>query len=209
MSRGPSIDPWSWTAERERAAELVADGAYTMEQIAEACGVDRRTILEWRHNPEFRDRVHEHLAAWRAKLASEGLAIKANRIALIMARAAMIRGVIRARGKLNVNAPGTTTAQKGCQVRTWKSLGGGDMTQIVEEFAVDVATLEKEQGYCQYIATELGEWQNAITVSGTLSNEPSPVAYALAETFTQQEIAAARERRRLKREAAEAAEAAK
>jgi|SRR5579863_6772359 len=188
------LEPWTWSAERERAAELIADGSRTGEQIAEACGVSRETIQDWKRCPEFRGRVHEHLAAWRAKLSHEGLALKSNRIALLMGRAAILRGVIRARGKLPsyANAPGTTIAQKGVQVRTVKSIGGGLFQEKVEEFALDTGLLEQECGYLERIAIELGEWKQVIDVSTTelISDE----AKDLAELFSHEELVRARKR---------------
>jgi hypothetical protein len=113
--RGPSLDPWTWTAERERAAQLVADGHLTNDEIAVECGVGGRSLRDWKRCPEFRERVRQCLAEFRAKLAVEGLALKSNRIALLMGRAATLRGIVRARGKdpSMANAPGTTALQKG------------------------------------------------------------------------------------------------
>lgn len=192
--RGPSLDPWTWTAERERAAELVADGHLTNDEIAAECDVEARTIQYWKRAPEFRERVHEHLAVWRAKLSQEGLALKSNRIAMLMGRAASIRGIVRARGKLpsHANAPGTTIAQKGLQVRTLKSIGGGDHQQVIEEFAIDTVTLADERDCLQAIATELGEWKQEIRV--TTDSPISDEAKDLAELFTHDELVRARQR---------------
>jgi hypothetical protein len=168
MSRGFPIDPWCWTADRERGAELVADGSLTHVEIGAQCGVDPATIKRWKASPAFRERVHEHLTAWRAKLSHDGLALKENRIAMLMGRAAMIRGVIRARGRSesHANAPGTTYGQKGIQVRKLRTIGRVEEREI-EEFAVDVPLLTKEQGYLQHIAIELGEWKQRVWHRGS------------------------------------------
>jgi hypothetical protein len=76
--RGPSLDPWTWTDERERAAQLVADGQRTNDQIAVECGVAGRSLRDWKRCPEFRERVRRYLAEYRAKLAVEGLALKSE-----------------------------------------------------------------------------------------------------------------------------------
>ena len=193
--RGPSLDPWTWTPERERAAQMVANGQRSNDQIAVECGVSGRSLRDWKSCPEFGERVRQYLAEYRAKLSAEGLALKSNRIALLMARAAMIRGIIRARGKHQsmANAPGTTVAQKGIQIRTLKSLGGGDMTQIVEEFAVDIRLLDQECDYLQHIATELGEWKKPIEHGGKVAASPELVA--LCEIVTVEEFATIEKRR--------------
>src|SRR5450432_3632192 len=59
----------------------------------------RGPLRDLRRCPEFCERVRQYLAVYRAKLAVEGLALKSNRIALLMRRAAIVRGVVRARGK--------------------------------------------------------------------------------------------------------------
>jgi hypothetical protein len=104
-------------------------------------------------------RAREAMSAeFRAKLAVEGLALKSNRIALLMGRAATLRGIVRARGKhpSMANAPGTTALQKGLQMRTIKSIGSGVLAREVEEYALDTGLLDEERQYLQHIATGVG-----------------------------------------------------
>jgi hypothetical protein len=191
--RGPSLDPWTWTGERERAAQLVADGHLTNDEIAVECGVSGRSLRDWKRCLEFRERVRQCLAEFRAKLAVEGLALKSNRIALLMGRAATLRGIVRARGKdpRMANAPGTTALQKGLQMRTIKSIGSGVSAREVEEYVLDTGLLDEERQYLQHIATELGEWKQVIDLKGTLTTDAPPKAMAIAKAFTLEAIEAA------------------
>jgi hypothetical protein len=154
-----------------------------------------RSLRDWKRCPEFCERVRLCLAGYRAKLSAEGLALKSNRIALLMGRAAMIRGVIRTRGKhpTMANAPGTTVAQKGIQFRKVKSIGSGHSRQLAEEFAVDIRLLDQEWDYLQHIATELGEWNQPIEHGGKVA--ASPELTVLCEFVTAEEFAAIEKRR--------------
>lgn len=50
---------WFWSAPRRKAAQLVAQGELTLDQIAHECGVSDRTIRRWRQEPAFDDYVRE------------------------------------------------------------------------------------------------------------------------------------------------------
>ena len=73
MANGASLDPWQWTAERERAAELIADGRLNQKEIAAECEATADTLQEWNRHRDFRERVQEHLDRIRAKFAKRGL----------------------------------------------------------------------------------------------------------------------------------------
>lgn len=50
-----------WTIPKETAARLLAHGEMTIGQIAKRLGVSRDTIFNWKHHPEFAQRVNEHV----------------------------------------------------------------------------------------------------------------------------------------------------
>jgi hypothetical protein len=162
MMTRTKITPWTWNASREQAAQLIADNQISNDQIAARIGVTPKTVTLWkRESPEFRARIAEHVATFRKNITTTGLVLKENRIALLKARAATIRGMMLARGKQKCmrNAPGETVMQKGIQVRTQKSIGSGHFAEKVEEFAVDTAALAEERAILQQIATEMGDWK--------------------------------------------------
>lgn len=57
-----------WTALREQAADLVADGQLREWQIAKQLGIGHRTLARWKANPEFRARVASIVEAARVAL---------------------------------------------------------------------------------------------------------------------------------------------
>lgn len=93
------ITPWTWNARRELAAQLIADNQLSNDQIAARIGVTPKTITLWkREAPEFAARIAEHVTTFRKNITAFGLVLKQNRIALLKARAATIRGMMLARG---------------------------------------------------------------------------------------------------------------
>jgi hypothetical protein len=63
-------------------------------------------LQRWKRIPEFRLRIHEHLAEVRKTMLACTLTETDNQLALLMASVAAIRGIIRSRGETNVDAPG-------------------------------------------------------------------------------------------------------
>ena len=142
---------------------MLADGQRSNEEIAARVGVTASALIRWRReSPEFRARIDEHVAAFRKRITSEGLATKENRIALSKSRAAAIRGVIRARGQLESmqSAPGDSIIQKGIQCLEIRSIGSGDLAREVEEYRIDTGTLAEERACMRQIAIEMGDWKS-------------------------------------------------
>lgn len=171
MARGLQIHPWVWTVERERAAQLVADGQVTVAEIARQCGVNRDAIQAWKRCPEFGERVQEHLDRVRAKLARRGEAIKTNRIYAKLRRLHELNGLINDRGSMESHqkAPGSNAWRKGIQAKKVKMLGSGDVATIVEEYEIDTAILAEIRAIEDSIADELGERKKKADMDVTLT----------------------------------------
>jgi transposase len=75
----PQAEPTSgreptWTRQKERASLLVAQNELRFREIAELCGINRRTLTRWNHTAEFQSRVGEHQQIW-ASLRSDYLIV--------------------------------------------------------------------------------------------------------------------------------------
>lgn len=57
---GAIVSVWKWTAQRERAALLLADGM-TYREIEANHGIAHTTIARWKKEPEFLARIDQHL----------------------------------------------------------------------------------------------------------------------------------------------------
>jgi hypothetical protein len=111
-----------WTAEREKAAQLNAADQLSDSAIAAEVGIQKITIERWKRIPEFRFRVHEHLAEARKAMLKHTLVETDNQIALLTSRLAALRGIIRSRGERDLEAPGYSVVQRGLQTKTLKNL---------------------------------------------------------------------------------------
>ena len=74
---------WKWTKPKELAAKLLAEDELTDDQIAERCGVVRRSLAKWKVHPEFKVRVSQNVDAYRKRILSSGLAVRENRVKLL------------------------------------------------------------------------------------------------------------------------------
>jgi len=74
--------PWTWTRQRSKAAQLLADGA-TELFVAHELGISRNTLTAWRQRPEFTARLAEIAAKVAAALAEKSIANKQARVAAL------------------------------------------------------------------------------------------------------------------------------
>lgn len=142
---------------RSRAAELVAEGRLTDEQIASESGVTRDTITRWKRRSDFRAEVERHTQAARERITDEGIASRKQRIEELKARHAKLKRVIEERAEapeVEAAAGGTT----GLIVRQQKSLGSGLNATIVDEFSIDTGLLKELREIEKQVAQEKGEW---------------------------------------------------
>ncbi len=65
---------------KEQAAQLLAEGRYEYQQIAEMVGVTVRALHKWRKNPKFAARVDELSREFANAALKRGIARKEYRI---------------------------------------------------------------------------------------------------------------------------------
>lgn len=153
------------SANQIQAAQMLADGSFTVAEIAEQIGVKDRTIYRWQKDPEFQATLNRHRDALEAAILQEGIARKAQRIKRYAERLAKLDQVIEERGndRQMVNIPGGTT---GLIVRQLKSIGVGAHNREVEEFVVDTGTLREIRELEKQAAQELGQWVDKGELTG-------------------------------------------
>ena len=149
------MSDFRWTAQREKAAALVAEDRQSDEQIAAEVGVDRRTLFNWRAAPEFKARVQETVDAYRAAVRARGIAIVENRVAAQQDRWERMQALIQARAETHRNAPGGET---GLLVRQVKMIGSGPNAYEVEEYVFDAALTREIRELEKHTSQELGQW---------------------------------------------------
>lgn len=164
-----------WNPQRDRAAVLVAEDIMPDEVMATELGIDRRTLTRWRAVPEFAARVEHHRQLWRERIETTGVANRTNRVQAYTDRWHRLQQVIaeRAADPEMQDVPGGTT---GLLVHQTKAIGTGKSQTIIDEYAVDVATLKELRGLEKQAAEDLGQWSQRIDIRHMLEREAGRVA---------------------------------
>jgi DNA-binding XRE family transcriptional regulator len=155
------------TAHKLKAAQLVAAGKLTQEQIAAEVGVCRRTLVDWKKDKEFQAAVKVARDSWRPKARTCGISDVDWTIRHLKDRHKRLTAVMLARAQdeeLRL-APGGKTGTI-CVTYKMQSLGEGAGSSKVAEYAVDVAMLQEMREIEIQIQTHLGTWKAKVELSG-------------------------------------------
>lgn len=169
----------AWTAEKERAALLVAQDRLSDELIAADIGIDRRTLARWKVDETFAARVSQIVEEVKAAVIARGIAEKQNRIDAYNDRWKRMQKVIEGRAVEHAGYAGGGAT--GLLVRQLKSVGRGEDTQTVEEYAVDTGLLRELREHEKQAAMEVGDWTDKTQHSFDLTGLSNEELLALAE----------------------------
>lgn len=177
-----------WSRKRVFAAEQLAEGQLTHEQIATVAGVRRNSITRWLRHPVFAARVAEIVEAAQKAAYEASIARKVNRINDLIDLRDRLFAVIRERAADPAMAliPG---GKSGLLVRETKYVkvyaapatpqGTAQPTRQVVEvefYTVDNATIKSILAVEEQMAREQGEWTEKRELTGA-SGEPLIKAY--------------------------------
>jgi hypothetical protein len=146
-----------WTKQRDRAAQLCADGRLTDTRIAAQVGISTRTLERWRTQPQFQEQVAAFIQAAEAKARECAIARKMARVAALQERWQALQQIRQERGQAlaDQGIPGGST---GDLVRSVKQIGSGPTAQVVTEYELDAALLRELRAHEEQAAKELGQW---------------------------------------------------
>lgn len=151
------------TGPQESAAALLADGALHDGEIATQCGVDIRTIANWKRRPAFAARVEELRGEIRARVKAEGIASLENRMRRLGETWTALQQVIAERAASPLNATSSTPGlSTGLLTITAVSKTGRPI------YGVDVALLKELRETEKQAAIEMGQWQEKREYTGTV-----------------------------------------
>jgi hypothetical protein len=138
--------------QRELAAQLIADGRLSQENIAKKVGVKRNTLYRWRRNPDFAWRVEDLRKENAREFADFALARKTGRAMILADIHALLWQIIEARAAdpLMAGIPGGKT---GLLTLKMKSVGG----KIIVESRVDVKLIREIRSIVEQVRKELGQ----------------------------------------------------
>lgn len=144
-----------WTAQRHRAALLLAEDELSDADIADQLGIARSTLAGWKTRPEFAAQVGDYVGELQARMLRYRIAKKRERVKTLDTLHAKLLTVIDERAEEGMHAPGAGT---GLVVRQWKMIGVGRDAEVVEEFSVDNGTIRQIMAIEEQAAKELGQW---------------------------------------------------
>jgi hypothetical protein len=159
------IDPPGLTNQEIDAAQHLADGRLTNQEIAEKIGVDRGTLYRWGKRPDFAAHLESLHEVYRQQVLRRGIAVKERRIAALNDRHLRMQRVIEARADdpARQDVPGWTT---GLLVHDVKTAGVGEAATVVDLYAVDTGLLKEIREHEKQAAIETGQWTEKRELSG-------------------------------------------
>jgi hypothetical protein len=173
------IAAFEWSKRKEEAALLVAKDEQSDEQIATSLRISERTLDYWKRRPEFRARVAEHVAAWRAAFKERGVRERENRIDTINGIVNRLTGLIEARAAdpLCLVAGRESGLMVTKKISFERGRDGEDVARV-EEYATDGVVLKELREYLKQAAQELGQWVEKGELTG---KNGGPIAMEITE----------------------------
>jgi len=166
------------TGQREEAAQLVAAGRLSFEQIATRIGITERQLYTWRQRDEFKARIDEINERFAAEVGRYTIAQRARRIASLDDRWRRMHDLMDARALYSapdvggdVLRPDPTGRRTGLIVEKPGEFGS--------EWAFDAALMREMRAHEEQAAKELGQWVDKVAPtdpSGQKSYEPIDLA---------------------------------
>jgi hypothetical protein len=155
---------------KQEAAYHVADGKLSLRTIAQALGIDKRTLVRWCAEPEFKEEVERHSRAWREAIFARGFANKDVRLRLLNDLVRRSTAVLQARAAAAVadeRFANVAGAHTGLIVLRERMLHiGRELYQKIYETEVDTGLLSEIMAMLEHIAMETGEWKKKLEVVG-------------------------------------------
>src|SRR5215207_5893892 len=90
--------PFTWTAQKKRAATLLAENELMDQEIAAQVGVSRTALWKWKQNAEFVLEVGDQIGQIQAAMLKLAIAKKYKRIAVLDALKQKVLQTIEERG---------------------------------------------------------------------------------------------------------------
>jgi hypothetical protein len=152
-----NVRKFLWDGDRLKAAELVARGTMTEEQIGEAVGFSARQFRRWKQHPEFMAKVEEFAREIEKAVLKEGIANRAERVRAMNDRWNRYRSIIseRAASDEMQEIPG---GKSGMLVHDVKMVGSRDGAERADIYSFDTGLAQSILALEKQAAQEVGQW---------------------------------------------------
>jgi len=144
------------SGKRERAAILLAEDQLSDQQIADSLGVSRQSIVRWKKNPRFAERVAELGAIMCEQALKHGIARRETRVSVQHEMQSKLLTVIAELAK-DAELQGVPGGKTGLVCKTVKGIGKGDDFRVVEVFETDTPTVKALLALHEQAAKEMGQ----------------------------------------------------
>lgn len=144
------------SGKRERAAILLAEDQLSDQQIANSIGVSRQSIVRWKKNKRFAERVAELNEIMCEQALKHGIARRETRVAVQHELQSKLLTVIAERAA-DAELQGVPGGKTGLVCKTVKGIGKGDDFRVVEVFETDTPTVKALLALHEQAAKEMGQ----------------------------------------------------
>lgn len=179
---------FQWNDKRAKAAQLLADGRLSDEEIALSIEGSRSQLARWKRHPEFQARVDQIVEETAERLKKQGIRLKENRLAQYQRIVDKMTALIEARGEEMGRTGEIAGGETGLLVRDYK---GKDAETAV--YAFDASLVRELREHAKQAAVEVGEWTEQTKTEINL--QPSGVTIEIDDhrKQTKHEVQTARE----------------
>jgi hypothetical protein len=154
---------FKWSERRRRAADLLADGELTEDEVAAKLGIRPKVLRSWLKLPDFAARIEAQIIGRRRALLRRGLARVETRIRALEDRWRKLIQIAEERAALPEMAdiPGGRT---GFLISSGRLIGRKDDLPVYLH-ELDSALLKELRDHERQAAQELGQWTEGETAN--------------------------------------------
>jgi phage terminase small subunit len=139
-------------------------------EAARMAGYSDRTAGSQGHDLLKKPEIQAEIQAWREEAKQSAVTDMAHRLNVLDGIEQKLLAVIEARSDA-YSATDVIGGDTAIVVRQYKMIGSGREAEMVEEYAVDTATIRELRAVHEQVAKELGQWTERHEHSGSITRE--------------------------------------
>jgi hypothetical protein len=157
----PAYRAPNWSAQKEQAVCLLAEGKLKPNEIAAKVGVSTITLHKWCQGPLFQQRIEDYVRRAERLIMRRGITALAKRIESYLEDWDRLEQLVAGRAKQHADIPGG-----GLFAMEIKTVGNGLNEREVEVYRYDTALIKDRMALRKQIGIEMGQWSEKREVTG-------------------------------------------